>query len=49
MDGKRGRSKWNENITERDKSRLKRENKNVVKISERRARKLVWSRAEQVV
>ena len=40
---KRDRSEWRENITERDKSRAKRENKSVVRRSERRVRKLVWS------
>ena len=46
---KRGRLERNKNITEREKSRTKRENKNVVRRSERRVRKLVWSRAEQAV
>ena len=42
-----GRSERNENITEKDKSRAKIENKNVLRISYRRVRKLVWSIAEQ--
>ena len=46
---KHGRSEQSENITEREKSRAKRENKSVVRISERRVRKLVWSIAEQSV
>ena len=46
---KRGRSEWSENITEREKSHAKIEKKNILRISERRVRKLVWSRAEQAV
>ena len=49
MDKKRGRSERRENITEREKSRAKRVKKNVVRGSESRARKLVWSRAYQEV
>ena len=44
-----GRSERSENITEREKSRAKREKKIAVRISEWRVRKLVWSRAEQSV
>ena len=44
---KRGRSEQSENITEREKSRAKRENKSVVRISDRRVVKLVCSRSEQ--
>ena len=38
---KRGRLEQSKNITERDKSRAKREKKSVVKISEQRVKKLV--------
>ena len=47
--GKRGRSEQSENITDIEKSRAKREKKSVVRISEQRVKKLVWSRAEQSV
>ena len=43
------RSERSENIRDRQKSRAKREKKTVVRISERRARKLVWSRVDQAV
>ena len=46
---KRGRSERSKNITEREKSRAKREDKIVVRRSERRVRKEVQSRAEQAV
>ena len=46
---KRGRSEQSVNITEREKSHYKREKKSVVRGSERRVRKVVWSRAEQAV
>ena len=46
---KRSRSEQSENITERERSRAKRENKSVVIRSERRVIKLVWIRAEQAV
>ena len=42
-----GRSERTDNITEREKSRAKIEKKGVVIRSERIARKVVWSRAEQ--
>ena len=38
-----------ENITQRENSRSKREKKSVVRISERRVRKVVWIIAEQEV
>ena len=41
---KSGRSEQSENITEIEKSRAKRENKHVVRRSEPKLRKLVWSR-----
>ena len=44
-----GRSERSENITEREKSSAKREKKSVVRISERRVRKLLWIRAEKAV
>ena len=44
-----GRSEQNKNITERENIHAKRENKSVVIRSERRARKLAWSRAETAV
>ena len=47
--GKCGISKRRENITDREKSRSKGENKSVVIRSERRMRKVVWSRSEQEV
>ena len=46
---KRARSERSKNITHREKSRAKREKKIVVKISDQRVRKVVWSRAEQAV
>ena len=46
---KRDRSEQSENTTEIEKSRAKRENKNVVKRSERRVKKVAWIRAEKVV
>ena len=46
---KRGRLERSENTTQREKSRTKRENKSVVRISEWRVRKVVRSRAEQAV
>ena len=46
---KRGRSDQSENITQREKSRAKREKKNVVRISEGIVRKVLWSRAQQAV
>ena len=46
---KPGMQERSENITEREKSRSKGENKSVVRISERRARKVVWIRAEQAM
>ena len=46
---KRGRLERSENIMEREKIHAKRKNKSVVRISERRVRKVVWSRAEQAV
>ena len=46
---KHGRSDQSENITERYKSRSKRENKGVVRRSELRMRKVLWNRADQVV
>ena len=49
MEKKRCRSECSQNITEREKSRDKRENKSVVIRSERRVRKIVWNREEQVV
>ena len=49
MKKKHGRSEWSKNITEREAIRAKREKKNVVIRSDRRVRKLVWSRAEQAV
>ena len=49
MDKKFGRSEWIENITEREKSRAKIGKKSVVRRSDRRVIKVVWSRAEQAV
>ena len=49
MEKKRGRSEWSENITEREKSRSKREKKSVVIRSERIFRKLVCSIEEKAV
>ena len=49
MEKKCGISERSENITEREKSRSKRENKSVVRRSDKRARKVVWIRAEQAV
>ena len=46
---KRGRLERSENITGIEKSLAKIENKIVVKRSERRVRKIVWSRAEKEV
>ena len=46
---KRGRSEQSEKITETEKSRTKRENISVARISERRVRKVVWTRAEKSV
>ena len=46
---RRGRSERCKNITKREKSRSKRKNKSVVRRSEQRVRKIVWSRAEQAV
>ena len=46
---KRDRSEQSDNITEREKSRAKREKKSVVRRSQRRVRKVVWSREEQSV
>ena len=46
---KRGISEQIDNIVEREKIRAKRENKSVVRRSERRVRKVVWVRAEQAV
>ena len=43
------RSEWNKNITEREKSRAKRENKSILRGSDLRTRKLVWIRPEQAV
>ena len=44
---KLGRSERSENITQREKRRAKREEKIIVRRSERRVRNLVQSRAEQ--
>ena len=46
---KRGRLEQSKKITEREKSRAKRENKIVVRISEQRVIKLVWGRVGQAV
>ena len=46
---KRGRSERNENITQIEKSYAKKEYKSIVRISERREKKVVWSRAERSV
>ena len=46
---KRGRSEQSEIITEREKRRAKIEKKNVVRISDRKVRTGVWSRADQAV
>ena len=46
---KRGRSDQSENITEREKSRSKREKKSVVRRSEMRVRKIMWRIEEQAV
>ena len=46
---KRGISEWSKNIMERENSRTKRERKSVVRISERRERKVAWSRVEQAI
>ena len=46
---KRGRSERSKYIRERKKSRSKREEKSVVRRSEKRVRKVVWSRSEQAV
>ena len=43
--GKCGRSERSKNIKEREKNRAKRGKKSVVRISEQRVRKVVWSRA----
>ena len=43
---KRDKYDQRENITEREKSHAKRENKNVARILEKRVRKIVWSRSE---
>ena len=48
-DKKRGRSEQSDNITEREKSCSKRENKSVVRRSEQRVRKVVWIRVDQTV
>ena len=44
-----GRSAWSKDITEREKSRYKREKKSVVIRLELIVRKVVWSRVEQAV
>ena len=49
MRKKHGRSEQSENITEREKSCAKIEKKTAVRRSERRLRKVVWSRADQAV
>ena len=49
MEKKRDRSERSEIIKEREKSRTKRENKIVLRRSERRVRKVVWIRSEQAV
>ena len=49
MEKKCGRSERSKNITERENSRAKIENKSVVRRSEQRVRKVVCSRAEQAV
>ena len=46
---KRGRSERSEKITEIEKIRVKRENKSVVRRSDRIVRKLVWRRVEKAV
>ena len=46
---KRGRSERSENITEREKSCAKIENKDEVQRSEQRVRKVVWNRSDQAV
>ena len=46
---KRGRLEQSKNITEREKIRSKIEKKSLVKRSDRRVRKVVWSRSEQAV
>ena len=46
---KRGRLERSENITEREKSCAKIENKDVVQRSEQRVRKVVWNRSDQAV
>ena len=43
---KSGRSDRSKDITEREKSRARRENKSVVRRSEWRVIKVVWSKAE---
>ena len=47
--GKLGRSEQSKNITDIEKIRSKKEKKSVVRISERRVRNVVWSRAYQSV
>ena len=47
--GKSGRLEQSKNITEREKIHAKREKKSLVRRSERRVRKVVWIRSEQVV
>ena len=44
---KRGRSEQSNNVTEREKSRAKREKKSVARRSERIVRKLMWSRSDK--
>ena len=46
---KRGRSERSKNIRERDNIRAKTEKKSIVRRSEWRVRKVVWSRVEQAV
>ena len=46
---KRGRLEQSENITEREKKLSKREKKIVLRISDQRVKKIVWSRVEQAV
>ena len=49
MGKKLGRPERSKNITERENSRVKREDKNVVRSSERVVTKVVQSRVEQAV
>ena len=45
---KRGRSEQRKDITEKEQSLAKREKKSIVRRSEWRVRKVVWSRAEPI-